>query len=218
MSLQSRKDSGLGTESPDGSTMALVTSPDLTNETKYSLVKDKIVKPPSPEIANVLVHTNGHHENGLDQGEEDQGSVEVNGERGSSGRAASTPASQSSPRPSSATSQLSKKEADGKPKEEDEDNLPDHSEQLSITSATDNYDEDDDDVVVTPVEDSNSRPASAKSTKSLLAAATYRPEGQARQRQRLGHQDQLQHEQLTWTDQNPLKRNLFQTPKTHTFQ
>ena len=75
--------------------MALVSSPDLTNETKYSLVKDKIVKPPSPEIANVLVHTNGHHQNGLDQGEEDQGSVEVNGERGSSGRAASTPASQS---------------------------------------------------------------------------------------------------------------------------
>ena len=159
-----RKDSGLGTESPDGSTMALVTSPDLTKETKYSLVKDKIVKPPSPEIANVLVHSNGQLPNGLGKGSFGEEAKEVEGERRSSGRTASTPASQSSPRPRSAGSQLSKKEND-----EEEDNPLDKSEQLSITSATDN-DEDDDDVVVTPVEDTNSRPASAKSANSLLAA------------------------------------------------
>ena len=92
-----RKDSGLGTESPDGSTMALVTSPDLTKETKYSLVKDKIVKPPSPEIANVLVHSNGQLPNGLGKDSFGEEAKEVEGERRSSGRTASTPASQSSP-------------------------------------------------------------------------------------------------------------------------
>ena len=157
--------------------MALVSSPDLTKETKYSLVKDKIVKPPSPEIANVLVHSNGQLPNGLGREPSSQETKdEGDAERKSSGRAASTPASQSSPRPRSAGSLSSKKEAYNE--EEEEENQLDKSEQLSITSATDNG-EDDDDVVVTPVEDKNSRPTSAKSGSSLLAAATYKPEGQA---------------------------------------
>ena len=180
LQTRGRKDSGLGTESPDGSTMALVASPDLQNETKYSLVKNKIVKAATPELAEVLIHSNGIPQIGLGETGEgkDVKKDEADGDRKASARAASTPASQSSPRPKSSISHASQ----GLHKEEDEKELQlDKSEQLSITSATDNEigedgtdrEDDDDDVVVTP---GVSRPASGKSAKSLIQAATYQPE------------------------------------------
>ena len=166
--------------------MALVELPDLQRETKYSIVKNRIVKAVTPELADVLVHTNGHAASETNRGEKGA-SAELElgdgGLRKSSAQARSTPASQSSPRPQSAQSALSS--ASGK---EDEQPGVEDSERLSITSATEeepgeatDQDDDDDDVVVTrpssakSARSSQSRPASAKSAASL-AAATYSPE------------------------------------------
>ena len=49
--------------------MALVESPDLQRETKYSIVKNRIVKAVTPELSDVLVHTNGHAASETDRGE-----------------------------------------------------------------------------------------------------------------------------------------------------
>ena len=98
--------------------------PNLKTETKYSLVKNSIVRAEKPEeeqvqVADVDIHASDHEEDGDDEQSEDENnrshkSVKFNeennlvGEVGNSeppapvsARAVSTPASESSPRPDS---------------------------------------------------------------------------------------------------------------------
>ncbi len=160
---------------------------DLNSETKYSLVKDRIIKAISPvkvrhDDDDDVVNHNGNFDYATvitEEGITHLGLKSAAPRRGLSA-VASTPASQSSPRPESTLSQVSERSRNSlssnlEPSEtESVRNFGNEDEEkLSITSAND-----DDDVVLKgglpepAIYNSTSRPASAVSVQSKTTVKT----------------------------------------------